>query len=246
LFDLRNFFLVRLYVVDGVLIVQCLDRVTVQNNRRSTAPIFLEASMPLSRQLRSAFFVLVCTTPVIACSTSEMTGISISHLDGAWVKNVSSHLVSCLPSALPSALATDSTQYVSMPSPVASSIVHFQVAQDGTTIRMVPLAPNGREDSLLAMSGTIDLTDGISATRGTAPVRTEGPRGGGHTFTVAESMSDTSDFLVSINSANGTISGATVLSFGSRTYAFRDGGATGPVFTTCTVANSASGSTIGR
>jgi len=84
----------------------------------------------------------------------------------------------------------------------------------------------------------------VSASTGIVPARTEGPRAGGHLFTVTESVVDTSMFTLSINLPNGYVSGATFVSVGSRVYAFHDGGSGGSVFTTCVVADTGYGSTI--
>jgi hypothetical protein len=181
----------------------------------------------------------------LACSHA-VTAPSLDNLSGTWIKNVTSHFGSCSPVPLPSPLGSDTSQYVILPAAASINSFRIHIDQSGSSIRITALDAAGNEQGASALAGTIDISDGLSVTSGVAPSRTEGPRAGGHLFTVATSIADTSSFHVSIDLPNGHISGAAFVSVGSRIYTFRDAGAAGSVFTTCIVADTGYGSTIAR
>ena len=196
------------------------------------------------RLFRLCSYVAACLALFGISCIHDTTGPTLRNLSGDWSKVVTSHLRSCSPSALPAPSTSEPAQYVQLPAPIATDSFRIHIRQSGTSIQ-IALADSGHRDQIPStLRGTIDETFRISSTSASGPPRLEGIRAGGHQFTVTESAIDTSMFRPSISTQDGTVTGLTFLSIGSRLFAFHDGGPDGIVFTTCVVADTGRGGTI--
>lgn len=93
--------------------------------------------------------------------------------------------------------------------------------------------------SHIALSGSLAAND--SAFFAFTTDRIEGPRLGGHTFTVLASRTDAGRFVTDLELPPGSVIESHVEILGTVTEVFHDGGTLGPVFTTCTYPESVAG-----
>ncbi len=191
-----------------------------------------------SRALASLmlFGGVACTTGVNAPKTTDFSG--------TYQVDASLQAISCSPQDLPTALSTDSAQYVQMPPapPVSSQVL---VQEAGSDLAIVPLDSNGNPQVAFWLRGSLDLATATGSLSRTATPFTEGPRQGGHTFYVSETVEATARFRPLIGTPAGGTPGGTVVGAAEQTtsadvFIFRDGGANGTIFTTCVVSDTTS------
>jgi hypothetical protein len=132
----------------------------------------------------------------------------------------------CAPASLPLPAASDSTLYLP---PIALDAVTFEgwgrVTHEGSRLTIVFSDSLGR-DPAPPIAGVIEPNGSFTQSRAIVLGR-EGPREGGHQFVVEQRQTGQGKFE--------RVGGETRWSStGIFTYRFRDGSATGPVFTTCT------------
>jgi len=153
----------------------------------------------------------------------------------------------CAPQLLPERLSADSTLYVPIPPHRFSVSSLVQVVQSKNRLSIFPLDQVGHPMPALMLSGTIDTPTGAGTVLRSALPRTEGARVGGHTFYVADTSvaSERFNLLLSTPVRSGATkavaSQAAVLTQNSETITFRDGGASGRLFTTCVVSDTLAG-----
>lgn len=179
-------------------------------------------------------------------SCSETTAPPLSDLSGVWSILGRSGQASCSPSPLPAPIESDTNLYVQLPPPSESLTGQFRLSQNGGELAMTRIDAQGHPQSEFTLTGSIDTWGGSSQSSGSWPLRVEGPREGGHLFQVSESVVDKSHFFRDVLLPNGALGNAGRMSTINRTFVFRDGGASGPVFTTCLVADTVSGRLLSR
>ncbi|HVX41860.1 MAG TPA: hypothetical protein VHB25_20030 [Gemmatimonadaceae bacterium] len=193
--------------------------------------------------LRWTGFLCVTLVPLAsaACGSSQPTrpdAIGSISFDGRYDVSTSRATIACSPSALPHP-ATSNTDYADVPSAsvIASASAHVLEGDSTASISIASAAGSGATP--LTLTGGLSATgDGIF-TR--SAVIAESPRAGGHTFTVLDALTDTVHFFALIATPPGQSNGAQIFMHGTERYEFHDGGAAGPVFTTCSVVDTVRG-----
>jgi hypothetical protein len=113
------------------------------------------------------------------------------------------------------------------------------VQQADSSVSVSPIGGPGDRVSSLTLAGT------LSANAGARFVWTgtfaEGPRAGGHQFFVEEQRADTGSFDLLVETPPGTHVESFLRLQGTLSFTFHEGTLTGPVFTSCTSAESISG-----
>lgn len=188
--------------------------------------------LAVSRRVRFAGLLAV-----LSCSKTVLTEPIFTDIEGDWINNGLRHQLPCVPSALPAAIDADSSRYVQIPGSSFSLSEGARITQAGRQLTVVPLDALGREQTAHALQGSIDGL-GESVVSGSWELLVEGPREGGHTFQVSETVVDSGrysrDILLPPGKGPGEASRQASI---WRTFVFRDGGSAGPIYTTCVVAD---------
>lgn len=189
---------------------------------------------------RRALTGLVVLASLTACSASS-TGPQVISKSGRYVVVWTRSAATCSPAALPAPASADTTQYARV-SPATSTLQSTLDAEDDTsTISFV--AVGGTGNPTLAVAGPVAQgTDIAFLTR--SATQMEGPRAGGHSFFVVESGVDSTRFVHLIETPPGRNVEINFGGMGTGTSTFRDGGATGPIFTICTFSETVAGSKV--
>lgn len=177
-------------------------------------------------RLHPALFRSCCVAIPLAAGAcgSDTTGSIQTNFSGIYSITQVMQAQTCAPQALPAQLLGSSGSYISIP-PAGTTTVQNTIAQSGATFSVIPM-PNGVPEPAITLTGTIDASGNTNVTRpGTFGL--EGARSGGHTFYVTILTTGAGHFQ--------TV--GTAMQFAA-TYntvsTFREGSATGAVFTTCT------------
>jgi hypothetical protein len=172
------------------------------------------------------------------CSESS-TAPGTNSKTGQYIVNWERSVATCAPNALPVPQSSDTSLYARVSS---TSGLAFTLTMDGIDAdSVVTLIPKSSSALGLTMRGTWQgRGDSALFTRNTT--RTEGARAGSRTFTVTEEGTDSANFLVLVLTPPGNGLSVSFFARGSGTATFREGGANGTVYTTCTFTESLSGS----
>lgn len=177
---------------------------------------------------------------LLASCTDSTTASSRTDLEGVYTLSLTRARAICSPLALPDAIVADTSQYASIPTVQSASIAKIRVQLDGTKITIAPLGAQGQIMTSFSATGTID-SNGRSETMRIGTPRLESLRQGGHTFYVTESELTSTYFMKLPQLPPGNGVDVQESSAGTQTFTFRDGGATGAIFTTCAISFSSSG-----
>lgn len=199
----------------------------------------------LKRRGPGKLIVMSLALTLLACGASDTSGLLDGNFSGIYSVTESRSQARCAPLDLPPPVSTDTAQYIQPPS--ASSVASFnlRIDQRGASISMTPLDAAGKLESSRALTGSVDMATRVASTSRSLS-RMEGLRQNGHSFTATETMTASSAFLLAIGTPSGEATGALDQTFGVDTYVFRDGGPSGPIFTTCVVADTISGGSTSR
>lgn len=165
---------------------------------------------------------------------------------GDYTVSVARFPAACTPQSLPEPVSTDTSQYADVPTRRTLTDAAFRVNVVNSSISIAGLDDNGRPDPMRTSAGTIvgDIPAATSVTSRSVPSRREGLRQGDHTFYVSESLTDSTQFIAVVASlppSHGDGIQANEFSSGTDVLVFRDGGPSGPIFTSCVVSDSTSG-----
>jgi hypothetical protein len=183
--------------------------------------------------------VCIACLGAAACSSSTPTDTKpvTSLLPGAYTVTWIRSAASCAPQALPSAMIADTTQYAAIPNGSATYQLAAQTQLNASVVSIVPQNAAGAPISAFTLSGTLLWNDSAYLSR--SSTLNEGPRAGGHTFVVTETSADSGEFISIVGF--GAPVAVLLTARGRTTFAFHDGGVSGPVFTTCAVADTVKG-----
>jgi hypothetical protein len=193
-------------------------------------PRLPRSSTPARRATRSLppCALLLALAATLGCGSDGGTGtIPTGDFAGTYQATQTNDEVACTPEALPAPELNDPAQYVQY-GDVTGGDPRMLVRQAGSRLTVsAELDDQGRPVPGLDFTGSIAADGSFTLSRNIA-VGFEGPRAGGHTFYVAQQASITGRFETGAGEPRMTASG-------TFTDVFRDGGASGPVFTTCTL-----------
>ena len=173
------------------------------------------------------------TLALLGCAASGQREAKVAPVDfsGEYEATQTDQVAVCSPQPLPTPLSPDSAITFSRSDTTYEPFL-IRVQQDGSRLSATPLDisgnPSGGE-----FTGRIEEDGSFTTTRNFREV--EGQREGGHRFFVEQQFNSSGKFQQAAGTARVTFSS-------NVRYQFREGSHSGPVFTTCTVANSASGS----
>lgn len=203
--------------------------------------------MPLQRLVRTSVrgFCGIAFIAATSCSKDSVEP-PLSDLTGIWSVLGQRSAGTCSPSSLPDPIDSNTNLYVQIPNLPESLTGQFRLSQAGGELTLTPVDAQGNLQSDLSLKGSIDTWTGSSQSSGSWSLAVEGPRQGGHTFQVSESATDKSLFFADVLLANGAAGNFGRMSTISRTFVFRDSGMSGPIFTTCFVADTVTGRLLSR
>ena len=152
------------------------------------------------------------------------------NFSGEYETTQTDQVAMCSPQPLPAPLSQDSA--ITFP----RTVTHYEpflirVQQDGSRLSATPLDMQ-RKSLGGEFTGKIEKEGSFTLTRNHREI--EGEREGGHRFFVEQQFEVDGKFQEAAGLARVTVSG-------NVRYLFREGSHSGPLFTTCTLANSASG-----
>ena len=192
-------------------------------------------------RIRRTRMLFITFPAVAACSSSSTQPTTVaSEFSGQYSIILTRSAAQCGPQPLPGPVSSD-TNYVQVPAVRTSSTLSVQVQLNGSSILLTPGSSSAIQLSSVPLSGRFEAPTALLTLTAT---QTEGPRAGGHTFSVSKDGADSVTFLSFVETPPGNRAEVTVTGSGTGTFAFRDGGPTGPVFTTCTFTDSISGTKI--
>lgn len=197
--------------------------------------------MWLNRGSRGTSVVVASIGFVAACGREPTATLSRGNFSGSYSTSSKQGAAVCAPLQLPAPTSTDQTKYAPLPVDTGVSALTILVAQTGAEISIALTGGTGQPSGDFPLTGTIDLTTGVSSTSRSANPITEAPRVGGHTFFVAETTRAEGEFFPLIGTPSGQPVGASMQNVSTSTFVFRDGGSSGTVFTTCAAIDSLAG-----
>jgi hypothetical protein len=173
------------------------------------------------------------TLALLGCAASGQREAKVAPVDfsGEYEATQTDQVAVCSPQPLPTPLSPDSA--ITFPRNVTNyEPFLIRVQQDGSRLSATPLDIKQRQPLGGEFTGRIEEDGSFTTTRNYREV--EGPREGGHRFYMEQQFNSSGKFQQAAGTARITFSS-------NVSYQFREGSHSGPVFTTCTVANSASG-----
>lgn len=198
--------------------------------------------MPSLRQsfapCRSSFAGLALVALFTACTRGSTE--PVSQFDGSYPVSQVDSAASCSPQALPAPALDDSTRYVHLPQRPETLSVQMVVRENTSVVSLTQLASPAIATTLTIV-GSAD-SDSLSYSSPAVSLITEGPRQGGHTFTVTTQAQVGIKFQAAHLLPPGTGVQVSEVSSGSRAYTFIDGGSGGQVYTTCVTNFTSTGS----
>jgi hypothetical protein len=190
---------------------------------------------------RRAVIWLAILAAVTGCSGSS-TGPQTISKSGRYVVVWTRSAAVCSPVALPAPAEADTTQYVRVSQSMLTLQSTLDARDDDSTISFAAVAGTGSNPTLAVAGPVAASTDVALLTR--SATQMEGPRAGGHSFYVAESGVDSTRFIHLVETPPGRSVEISFTGTGSGTSTFRDGGASGPIFTTCAFSETVTGSKV--
>ena len=173
------------------------------------------------------------TLALLGCAASSQREAKLAPVDfsGEYETTQTDQVAVCSPQPLPTPLSQDSA--ITFPRNVTNYEPFLvRVQQDDSRLSATPLDIKQRQPLGGEFTGKIEEDGSFTVTRNSREV--EGQREGGHRFFVEDQHNASGKF----QQAAGT---ARITWLGNVRLQFREGSHSGPVFTTCTVANSGSG-----
>jgi hypothetical protein len=173
------------------------------------------------------------TLALLGCAASGQREAKVAPVDfsGEYEATQTDQVAVCSPQPLPTPLSPDSA--IIFPRNVTNyEPFLIRVQQDDSRLSATPLDIKQRQPLGGEFTGTIEEDGSFTVTRNFRDV--EGQREGGRRFFVEQQFNASGKFQQAAGTARVTFSS-------NVRYQFREGSHSGPVFTTCTVANSASG-----
>jgi len=173
------------------------------------------------------------TLALLGCAASGQREAKVAPVDfsGEYETTQTDQVAVCSPQPLPTPLSQDSAitfpDTVTNYEPFLVRIQQHDSQLTGTALDIKQRQPLGGE-----FTGKIEDDGSFTLTRNLREV--DGQREGGHRFFIEQQFNVSGKFQQAAGTARLTASG-------NVRYVFREGSHSGPVFTTCTVANSASG-----
>jgi hypothetical protein len=147
--------------------------------------------------------------------------------------------VSCQPAALPAATTADANSYVRVPAVNETDTITFSMSVAGSGLTEAPVTDfAGKAHSQALIGSLAGLSDSYSVA-GSGDMMLEASRAGGHTFFVTSQTTSGGIFAILRELPPGVGDDVLITYATTTAYTFREGGVTGAVFTTCTVADSA-------
>jgi hypothetical protein len=181
--------------------------------------------------------VAVLYVALASCSGNS-TGPENNSRSGQYSVNWERSPATCAPNALPAPQGRDTTLYARLSS---TSGLTFKLTMDGLDEDSVFTLTSGGNALGLTMRGAF-RPRGDSALFRRNATETEGPRAGGHAFTVTEEATDSAGFVVLVLTPPGNQLSVSFFAKGSGKATFREGGPNGATYTTCNFTESISGS----
>ena len=165
------------------------------------------------------------------CRSSDPSE-SVSLLPGRYSLTWTRGPATCVPQNLPAPLSSDTSKYASVPQAQISDQLIAQVEQTGDSVALIPLNATGSQMTSLALRGLFEEAIGLALlTRSGSGA--EGPRVGGHSFSVNEAHTDSVTFIRQFETPPGNRTEVLLSGKGLVTLTFRDDGGAGSVYTTC-------------
>lgn len=173
---------------------------------------------------------LLCVAFASACGLTDPTSGQTS-LAGRYTTVVTQTGATCVPLALPAPLVADTTRYVQSPNQAVTFQSQGLARLSASTVTWVPVTASGTEVTSASLTGThVGPADILSR----SALQLEDQRIGGHTFTVNTTQVDTMTFMGLVLTPPGHGSQWALHASGTIISTYRDGGAGGTLFTSCT------------
>jgi hypothetical protein len=173
------------------------------------------------------------TLALLGCAASGQREAKVAPVDfsGEYEATQTDQVAVCSPQPLPTPLSPDSAAtFARDVTNYEPFLVRFQ--QDDSRLSGTPLDIKQRQPLGKEFTGRVEKDGSFTLSRNLREV--EGQREGGHRFFVEQQFNVSGKFQQAADAARFTASG-------NVRFIFREGSHSGPVFTTCTLANSASG-----
>jgi hypothetical protein len=162
---------------------------------------------------------------------------------GRYAVSWSRGAASCAPLALPAAVNASPGDYASIPAAAYSIQTSGEI--DGANPNLSLRLTDASGFPLVTLDGQFSSANEPTVFAGETS-RVEGPRVGGHSFTAVEARSDTLLFEYLVETPPGHRIEVDFSGGGVTTIAFRDGGPSGAVYTTCKYVDTLTGSQIAQ
>ncbi|MEO7085265.1 MAG: hypothetical protein ABI442_09060, partial [Gemmatimonadaceae bacterium] len=182
--------------------------------------------------------VILSSVIAVGCGSGTMFPPDAGTINGTYALQWFPGPIMCTPAALPNAVGSDPSKYLSPPAADSPRPPSLSVRINGDSVSLTLLDASGAAAAL----GSYEAVAGKAGTALQTAGMMEGPRGSGEIFYATDSARLDYSILQLVLLPPGIGAQDDISMTSSSTFTFRVAGPTSPIFTTCVVRDSAAGS----